>query len=564
MKLHTPVKNVMKWLMITGLSLSILATPVQAAFADSEPWMPMSESNKQVVVSSDPRIELISVLQLMIGAWPMTELDFDYVREVQDEFFPYWRHPVVRQFSYMWYILGFSQEIPSTFMLHLSEPPELKIEIPFSKEIIERGGGERNLNDFLALLRDFAEETDFMYFYEDHLQFYQEAVEIAEKKLETKKTIPMLEEYFGFTDRSYELILVPLFSEKGYATHVNTKYFALLGPYDVDEQDDAKIPYWQTPDELHKQLLKSFSYAFVNPIFYKNRREIEATEKLFYPIQRPMRYIDIRSWNDCIIEHLVRGISQRFTLVEFGEKDWEEQRLEDIEEAFAYNDYIEDWLVNYEAHRTIYPNFDKYYPVVLNNIRTLCEFPFIPTEVATIHISENGVQLHWTNNTVEPATIQILRKDGINNFESITSIEDPSTVAWTDENVEPGTTYWYKIAATNKKGIIYSYRVEVIVPERSPLAPSNVLHEVQENQIAFTFSYPFEAEGFTLFEWNAKEPIEVTSIENTTEETHTISISEVPEGEHIYYICAFITTENNEGEMEKLYSTPSNFIVITQ
>jgi hypothetical protein len=523
----------------------------------------LQSTKKQVVISSDPRIELISVLQMLIGAWPMTTLDFDYIREVQDTFYPHYQHPVVHQFAYMWYMYGFSQEIPSTCMLHLSEPPELKVQIPFTKEIIDRAGGERTLNDFLALLRDFAEKTDFMYFYQDHLAFYQNLVELAEKKLETKNTIPMLEDYFGFSDRSYELILVPLFHENGYSTHVNQKYFALLGPYDVDEQKNEKLPYWKDSEGLHKQLLKSFSYAFVHPFVRENHQLILGTEKLLIPIQRKMMYVDIQTWSQCFTEHVVRTISQRFTLQEYGEKDWEEQRQKNVSDSFVYIDYIEKWLQNYENNRSFFSTFNDFFPVLLNNIQTLCEYPFIPTELTVLNASENGVQLAWINNTVEPSSVSVLRRTKKEEFTVIHDMKDSQMQAWTDSTVERGKQYIYAIAVKGDKGQIISVGITTVIPSNPPLAPTNISTTLEGTTVSFSFSYPFKAEGFALFEWNGEETNLIVTKEYEDAENQTLTAVDLTPGKHTYYICSYITIQNSDQENEILYSTPSSLITIT-
>ncbi len=520
-------------------------------------------TKKQVVISSDPRIELISVLQMLIGAWPMTTLDFDYMREVQDTFYPHYQHPVVRQFAYMWYMYGFSQEIPSTCMLHLSEPPELKVQIPFTKEIIDRAGGERSLNDFLALLRDFAEKTDFMYFYQDHLSFYESIVELAEKKLETKNTIPMLEDYFGFSDRSYELILVPLFHENGYSTHVSQKYYALLGPYDVDEQKNEKLPYWKDSEGLHKQLLKSFSYAFVHPFVRQNNQLITGTEKLLIPIRRKMMYVDIQTWSQCFTEHIVRTISQRFTLQEYGEKDWEEQRQKDVSDSFVYIDYIEKWLQNYENNRSFFSTFDDFFPVLLNNIQTLCEYPFIPTELTIINASENGVQLAWINNAIEPNSVSVLRRTKKGEYTVIHEMEDPQIQAWTDSSVERGKHYIYAIAVKGDKGEIISVGTTAVIPANPPLAPIHITATVDEATVSFSFMYPFKAEGFALFEWNGKETNLILTKEYENTENQTLIVENLAPGKHTFYICSYITIQNNDQEDEILYSAPSPLINIS-
>ena len=66
---------------------------------------------KTIRVTTDPRIELINVVQLMTGYWPMCRFDIEYMNEAYEQFGPYWEHPVLRQYAMMWFMHGFSQEI---------------------------------------------------------------------------------------------------------------------------------------------------------------------------------------------------------------------------------------------------------------------------------------------------------------------------------------------------------------------------------------------------------------------------------------------------------------------
>ncbi len=526
-------------------------------------------SKKQVNVTIDPRTEFISILQMMIGAWPMSELDFDYMYEIQGTFFQHYGHPAIEMFSVMWYNYGFSQEIPSTFMLHLSNPPELKIMTPFTKEIIDKAGGERNLNDFLVLLRDFAKLTDFMGFYHQHQLFYQDCIEQVEKKLGSKNTIPMLEDYFGFSDRSHSLILVPLFSEIGYGTHVDKNYYALIGPYDVEEKKGDRNPYWAGPDDLHKQLLKSFSYAYVNPMIYDHKTEIFATSKLFKPISTQMRYQKILDWQSCLTEHIVRGVSQYFTYQEYGTEAFDTQREQDIYSFFVYIDYTREWLKIYENHRFFYTDFNQFYPVIFNHVRLLCECPLIPTMVSIENVSENGVQITWKDNTSEPGALQVFRRTKNSSYEVIHQTNDRNISIWTDTNVTIGETYWYQIGIQGIGGTIRSYAVRATIPAYPPLAPENVQVEKEDQKLHFRFSYQYKAHGFTLFEWvdGKRKPLQSISYDDMVPDSdclYQITIEEYDSTkDHIYFVCAYVTIPDKPSKEKTLYSSPSNFINIT-
>ena len=276
-----------------------------------------------------------------------------------------------------------------------------------------------------------------------------------------------------------------------------------------------------------------------------------------------MRYQRILNWKNCIIEHLVRSVSQSFTLWEYGKDEWEVQRLNDVHDSFAYIDYTSDWLSVYETNRDFYPNFEVFYPVIFDNLRKLCEFPLIPTYVSIDNQSENGVQLSWKDNTTEPGALLILRKNSNNEYEIIHEQESRDLTVWTDRNVIIGETYWYKIAIRGIGGTIKSNAIKAIIPSYPPLSPENVRFTQDKSTIVFSFEYPYEAEGFTLFEFVDNEKKEIMSIDFTDESTQEITLEEAHEGDHVYYICAYITIQNKELENEKLYSTASNFLSVT-
>ncbi len=69
----------------------------------------IASEKKTIRVVTDPRIELMNIVQLMTGYWPMCRFDIEYMNEAYEQFGPYWEHPVLRQYAMMWFMHGFSQ-----------------------------------------------------------------------------------------------------------------------------------------------------------------------------------------------------------------------------------------------------------------------------------------------------------------------------------------------------------------------------------------------------------------------------------------------------------------------
>lgn len=182
---------------------------------------PNKKSDKIIRISVDPRIELLTVVQyLVFGSWRMSKFDTNYANEVEEKFGPYWKHPVLNQYWYMWYYYDFVNNVPHDLMLHLSEPPELEVRIPIPKEMIKRAGGEKVLNEFLDFLRDFAKKTKFMDFFEDHKELYDLHIGEVTKQIEKEDYVGLLEGYYGASTNSYALILAILMYEGGYGAHI--------------------------------------------------------------------------------------------------------------------------------------------------------------------------------------------------------------------------------------------------------------------------------------------------------------------------------------------------------
>ena len=91
----------------------------------------MTDETAGVQILVDPRIELMSAVQLLCDYELVTRYDFAYKRAMREKVAPYRDHPVVKRFVAM-SKQGFSFDAVPNALLSLTEPPALMQRVPFS------------------------------------------------------------------------------------------------------------------------------------------------------------------------------------------------------------------------------------------------------------------------------------------------------------------------------------------------------------------------------------------------------------------------------------------------
>jgi hypothetical protein len=516
---------------------------------------PLEAAEKKTIrVTTDPRIELMNVVQLMTGYWPMCRLDIQYMQEVYEQFGPYWEHPVLRQYAMMWFMHGFSQDVPHALMLHLSDPPELQIKTAIPKYIVDRAGGDKKLNDFLDLIRDFAKKSRFMDFYDSHREFYRQHIKKVSDFISEKEYIQTLESFFGPNRYSYAIILSPLVYEEGYGVNVSSQLFSIIGPSDsLDRQ-----PIFDDPKSLSKQIYHDFSQSFISPLSARNRSTIMSQSKLFQPIWREMMNRGYHDWEASFNEHLIRSAMIWISFQENGMEEGEKYLNETYMQGFIYSDYIHDLILEYTNNRDIYLVYSDFYPRILDAISYLCELPYAPSYLTVNYASINGVQLEWLDNSLdEEGFIVYRRKNNNEPFQAISNLL-PSNQTWfRDEEVNFGDNLEYKVAAVNHMGEIFTNRANALILSKRPLAPRNLSYSYNEEKEVFEISwkYVFNVDGFVLYDLNnERKPIQLFT---NKERSYSLELKE--KGTHRFSLTAFYRKENDE----LIESLDSHILTIT-
>lgn len=335
----------------------------------------IERNNDLVEAKVDPRIELLYAVMRFseykdyedeeMELYNQSEYNYTYKSEFDRYFSRYREHEAVEALNEL-KEAGVPYYDLFPCMVSLSDPPKLEHKI--EKEDLEstvwnswpekmRPALWNRWDHFVIALRDYAETSDFMDFYDSHKGFYDRVVRRANVSVYRSK----IESYFGRKAKSYGIILMPLAWNFGYSVTFgegeNTQLTVLAGPFGVE--NDLPVFSGVEITAYHE-----FSHPFVKPVIKRYHNETERYKELYDPVKDAPTIKDGYSpWDLYIEETIVRAISLRFV----GEEEFVRDRLNEYESmGFIYVKDLYDLLGEYEGNRNKYPDFESFYPEILD------------------------------------------------------------------------------------------------------------------------------------------------------------------------------------------------------
>jgi len=329
-------------------------------------------SQKRLSIIVDSRIELLAVVQ-HFTSWAQKghiKSKTTYKDDIEHYFGEFKDHPLIA-YAESLIDANFAYDAPVQFMLCHDDPPELVQKTPYSDYLIKRADGEENLIEFADKLRDFARRKDFMRFYKAHKPLYDTLISEVGSLFEGKNYVQALEDFYGESRNSYNLILSPLFSGN-YGIPVKTEeeynLYSVIGPCSLK----GKRTTFACFNYLESITLHEWSHPFVNPLVDQNYELFKKSIALFEPIKRMMQRQAYPNWRVTLYEHLVRACGEIHLRAKLHIDFKKEKALEYQEgKGFWYISYIDSLLDVYENHREEYPRFSQFVPVIANRLARL-------------------------------------------------------------------------------------------------------------------------------------------------------------------------------------------------
>ncbi|MGH4123505.1 MAG: DUF4932 domain-containing protein [Clostridium sp.] len=333
---------------------------------------PVKISKGTFNIMIDPRIELLLSVQLNSNYEPLTTIDFKYKDDVKNYFSKYKNHNAINTFKKL-SRSGFSYDAPPATMMYVSKVPKLEQQTPFSDYLIGRGGSKKSLENFMLTLSNYAVESDFSTFYNNHMEFYKDLVGNVSKQLQDRDFAKELENYYGLKKNSYNLVISPLFHSGGYGAEIKTKnnnsdIYGFLGPH--NSKDSMPI---YSKEALSGIGWHEFSHSFVNPTTEKNITKVNKYDSLFTPLADIMSKKAYPNWEVCVNEHIVRAVTTRLSYIYLGKQAGDNALRYEKTNGFYYIDGLCAKLEYYEKNRDKYASFEDFYPELINVFKNYSE-----------------------------------------------------------------------------------------------------------------------------------------------------------------------------------------------
>ncbi len=351
----------MKIKLLGVITFAFLATCGTAAARQLEPVV---RTVGRLNISIDPRMELLSAVQLSAKDYPVIDRDLEYSREVMEYFAPLAGHKAPLMTGLMLKHVAFGHDAPVTFMLHLSQPVRLKRVIPYTDRLIQRAGNEKTLTEYRRALKKFARKGDFDKFWTSRQVLYNEILDRSVAELRGSDFVGTLEDYLGMKQGSYNIIIAPSF-DGGYGPRIQREdgLFDLYCCLSTTDEADG-VPYlsftWWIYFTWHE-----FGHSFVNPLTDLHIDRVMETEGLFDALKGLQ--LPYGSWPTYVNEHIIRAIVVRLIALHVNDQAAQNMLDNERRQGMVYVEPLIEKLKEYESRRAETGiTFDKFYPELLD------------------------------------------------------------------------------------------------------------------------------------------------------------------------------------------------------
>ncbi len=347
-----------KAFLITSLLLNSI-------FAFNQQLLPISKIVGKLNITVDPRMELLSAVQV-VSDYSTINRETPYSRELMQFFSKDSTHQASIMTHQLENEYGFAYDAPVNLMLCLSQVPELTVVHPFTDRLIERANGKSNLEKYATALHHFATESNYTEFWNSKKSFFQKMVYFTADDLADFAPVDKLENYYNESKNSYTVTLSPAFAG-GYGIRIPSKnnnldVYACLNVWEMKDS----IPYYNKLG-LSYFIWHEFSHSFVNPLTEKYKTEVEASSKLYTPLEKEMKAMAYNNWGNCVNEHIIRAIYIRLLTIYRSENEASAQLDQEKLRHFVYIEPLIGKLKQFELERkTKNVTFSQYYPTLLS------------------------------------------------------------------------------------------------------------------------------------------------------------------------------------------------------
>ena len=326
---------------------------------------PIERTIGRLKISIDPRMELLAAIQAISKNQDLVNKSLPYSKEIISHFESFSSQEAIKITVDLQQKYGFGADAPVIFMLHLSQPGELKEQIKFSDYILGRSGEGDNLEQYRKSIKQFAEASNFEEFWNNKIPFYNQILDLTIANMGEIDFVETLEGYFNETQDSYNIIITPAFGGgKGpkipdAAGKEHT--YACISTNSIEDG----IPFIN--EGMMRYLVwHEFGHSFVNPITNKYSEQVMSVEKLFNPIKKSMFSQGYQHWIVCVYEHIIRATTIRLLDIHLGPEQSKDLLDNELNNRYIYIEPLVEKLKDFDKQRNENNiTFSEFYPELL-------------------------------------------------------------------------------------------------------------------------------------------------------------------------------------------------------
>lgn len=294
-------------------------------------------------VRVDPRIELMSIIQLLADYPVLSPYESDYRERVRARFGPFADHPAVGTYRIL-YQQGLAFDRAPKFFVSLGPLPGLQLPDELPPGLAERTLSTDSLAVFADRLAAFAEASDFERFFVEREEYYLGLLEVTRERAAEAAT--QLERYTGHELVGATVVLSPLLHDGGFAMFGGTPQVqAFIGPSGVVDGG----PDFGGAERLGPLIWHEFAHTVVNPLteaFAARVAEIEVTDAAFRSDMRRHAYA---SWPTVVSESVIRALEVRLASTFLDEEAAARMLERQLELGFCHVPALAQRLAAFEA-----------------------------------------------------------------------------------------------------------------------------------------------------------------------------------------------------------------------
>lgn len=298
------------------------------------------------------------ITESYIGYGLMTKEVNEYTTRIK-QFLEKYRNDSIYQYIESLIPNGFTFSRPVELMLSLGSNIDFSMQYTPSEMCIEYCGGISKIKELLKLLKEYEEKIGFFTFFEEAKKYYNPIIEQASEVVNKYPYISILEDEYGKEQNSYNYILSSLM-KGNYGISFGKKGKTKLDIFCVFATDSFSIS--------EAILFHEFSHPFINPLTEKYMdlvTKYQSSHELLKKYKLPGFKSGYGDWYECVNEHLVRAMVIHL-LQKCNLQNIATEKLDyELCIGYKYIPLILEKYKYYDNHRDIYPDFETFYPILL-------------------------------------------------------------------------------------------------------------------------------------------------------------------------------------------------------